>query len=107
MLFGYYFERNFNRHFLVEVDFRGVFAEFLNGFLEHDDFAVDVVAEFFKCFSNLDVVYRTEDGAGCRCFRTDSQGNIGKRSCNGLCVGLDFRELVGALALVFLKLFEV
>ena len=62
----------------MEVDFGGVFAKLFNGFFDDDDFAVDVVAEFFEGFCNLDVVYRTEDGAGGRCLGADCEGNVGQ-----------------------------
>lgn len=48
----------------MELDGGGVVAYFLHRFLEHDELAVNVVAELFEGFCDLDGVNRTEYGAG-------------------------------------------
>lgn len=91
----------------MEVDLGGVFAKFLHGLFEHDDLAVNVVAELFEGFGDLDVVDRAEDGAGGRSLGADGEGYVGQCGCGCLCVGFDLGELVGALTLVFLELAQV
>ena len=78
-----------------------VFADFFYGVLDNDNLAVDVVTEFFKGFSNLDVVYRAEYCACRACLGADSEADALELFSNGFCVGFEFGELVGALALVF------
>ena len=50
----------------------GIFANFLDGF-DFDNLAVDVEAEFFEGFSNLNAVYRAEDSACGACLGTDGE----------------------------------
>ena len=107
VLFSNNLEGDFNRNLFVEVDFGGVLAEFLNGLFEHDDLAVDVVAEFFESFSNLDVVDRAEDGACGGSLGADGESHAFERSCNSFCIGLDLGELVGALTLALFELTQV
>lgn len=63
-LFGNDLEGHFDGYFFVELDGGGILAHFLDGFLDFDDLAVDVVAELFEGFGNLDGVDGAEDGAG-------------------------------------------
>ena len=48
-------------------------AQSLDGLLDDDDLAVNVVAELFKGFSDLDVVDRTENGAVGRSLCADGE----------------------------------
>ena len=66
-----------------------------------DELAVDVVAELFESFCNLEAVYRAEDCACGACLGTDGELNVCDGSSESFGVGFDLGELVGTLALVF------
>ena len=93
-LFGNHFEGNLRGHFLVETDGGNVVAYFLDGLLDFDELAVNVVAELFESFGNLDCVYGAEDGAGGAGLCADGQRYAFEGGCGCFCVGFDFGELV-------------
>ena len=100
MLFGDYFEGDFDRNLFVKFYGGGVFANFFNGLFDLDDLAVDVVTEFFESFGDLDVVYRAEDGAGGRSLGSDSELNVFELFGESFSIGFDLGELVSTLALI-------
>ena len=51
------FERNFNRNFLVKFDDCFVVTNFLHCILNNDNLTIDVVTQFSKFFSNLNITY--------------------------------------------------
>jgi len=80
----------------VEVDCGGVVAHFLDCFFELDGFAVDVVAELFEGFCNLDGVDRAEDSACSAGLCADGEAYAFECGCERFGVGFDFCGLVGA-----------
>ena len=61
LLFSNYFERNFYRNFLVQLNDSLVVTNFFHCVFYNDDLSVNFVTQFCQCFSNLDIAYRTED----------------------------------------------
>lgn len=90
----------------MKLDSGGVVADFLDRFLDVDDFAVNIEAEFLESFCNLYVVDRTEDSAGCACLGADCKLDILELCCELFGIGFDFGEFVSALTLVFGEYFE-
>ena len=106
VLFGNDLEGDFYADFFVKFNDSFVVTKFFDGFLDNDDFAVDVVAEFFESFSDLDIVDRAEDCAVGAGFSTDSESHVFEGFGGSFSVGFDFSKFVSALALVFSEHFK-
>ena len=105
-LFSNDFEGNFNGNFLVEINDSFVVADFLDSFLDDNVTTVNVVAEFFESFGDLDSVDRTVDSTGSAGLSTDGESNAFESCSNSNGVSLDLLELVSALTLVFSEHFK-
>ena len=100
--FCYNLEGELNAHFLVKAYGAGVVAKSLHCILDNDKLAVNVVAELFESFRDLESTNRTVDSVVGTCLGSDDDLLYAIESCGGsLCVGFELCDLVGTLTLVF------
>lgn len=105
-LFSHNFKFDIFSHFLMEFDSGGVNSDFFDGLFDVDDFAVYIMAEFLKSFSNLDCIHRAEYGAGGACLGADGEADSLEGCGGSFSVSFEFGNFVSALFLLFGELLE-
>ena len=90
----------------MEFHNSNIFAKFLNGILNRDEFAVDFMTEFSELFGDLNSTNRTKDSTGSTCFGSDCQSNAFESGSGSLGISLNLGDFVSTLLKVFCKHFE-